>query len=257
MLRMMLFVTRLADQLRPVALPLVAAIPEDDHKHADGDKGAKQRNHPRHRQVQADEQGVEQQHEQHADVLVEVLHRDRMPRRQQHIAPVLQQRVHRHHKIPGQCADEYHEAIGEQHVKRQLHHPEMQLHVGQQLAVEKRQRHGGQPHAHAQRQHAQALFQRHAHGSADRPSGHAQRHGRLHHRRHGEIQPQCMFRPLQHDELQRRPRAPEQGGDRQRNLPQLVGPQHLGAMRKINQQRHQPGFLFFVTRPGIGNAQIA
>ncbi|OIQ71444.1 hypothetical protein GALL_469360 [mine drainage metagenome] len=131
------------------------------------------------------------------------------------------------------------------------------MRIGQQVAVEKRQDHRGQPHADTQGQHAQALFQRDAHRRADRADSHAQRHCGLHHRAHGEIEPQCVFGPLEHDELEGGASAPEQCGDRHRDLSQLVGPQHPGAMAEIDQQGEQPGFLFCVARAGVWNAQIA
>jgi hypothetical protein len=42
--------------------------------------------------------------------------------------------------------------------------------------------------------------------------------------------------PFQHDELQRGSGAPEQGGDRQGNLAQLVAPQQLEAVVELVQQ---------------------
>ena len=53
-----------------------------------------------------DQQRVDAEHHQDAQVLVEVLHRDRMAGAHQDVAAVLQQRVHRHHEEAGERADQ-------------------------------------------------------------------------------------------------------------------------------------------------------
>ena len=61
------------------------------------------------RHAGADHERVEADHHEDADVLVEVLHGDRVAGAHQHVAAMLQQRVHRHDEEPGAGADRDHQ----------------------------------------------------------------------------------------------------------------------------------------------------
>ena len=77
-------------------LRLVEAVAQHHQHHRAGDEEAEHHDRVVDREAPADHQRVEADHHQDADVLVEVLHGDRVAGAHQHVAAVLQQRVHRH-----------------------------------------------------------------------------------------------------------------------------------------------------------------
>ncbi|MGF6509685.1 hypothetical protein OKW26_005512 [Paraburkholderia sp. 32] len=88
------------------------------------------------------------------------------------------------------------------------------------------------------------------------PNATPHRDHRLQDRRLGQRHAQRHFGPLQHDELQRRARTPEQRRHGERNLSELVTPQHEKAVGEIGDQADRPVLLSRIARAGVGNAQI-
>jgi len=75
---------------------------------------AKHENNDVDRPVEFDHQGVQSQHQEDTDVLVEVLYRNGAARTHQQVAAVLKQGVHRHHEEAGHDADTDQQQDGDQ-----------------------------------------------------------------------------------------------------------------------------------------------
>ena len=99
-----------ADEVQRIAARLVHPVADQHQHHRAGHEHAEQDD----RRIDAetlirDHQRVEPDHHENADVLVEVLHGDRMSGAHQHVAAMLQQRVHRHDEEARAGADQDHE----------------------------------------------------------------------------------------------------------------------------------------------------
>jgi hypothetical protein len=94
----------------------VEQVPVADSSHADDDESAEQQDDQPDGHVSPYHQGIKRQHDQDAQVLVEILHRDGMASPHQDVAAMLQQGVHRHHEEPGHGADQDHQADGRHQV---------------------------------------------------------------------------------------------------------------------------------------------
>ena len=161
-----------------------------------------------------------------------------MARREQHVSAVLQERVHRHHEEPRHGAD-------------QDQQEEHQRQVGNE-----NERHDHETHRHAHNQDVERLSQRYearrehrAERNAD--GGHALQDGCA-----VQAQPQLFCGPGEHDELQRRAHAPEQGRHAERNLSQLVFPQRGEADREVADQQRRIALLAFIAHAGVGDEQV-
>src|SRR6266705_1935986 len=188
--------------------------------------------------VGLDHGGVGGEHDQDRHVFVEVLHRDRMARRQQHVAAVLQQRVHRHDEKPGHRADENQHPIYDREARYEDHGDDHHAH-----------RDAGWQHVQRPLQRDESPGEHRAERDADR--SHALEHGAL-----VERQAQVGLGPREDDELQRRTRAPEQRGDRELNLPELVFPGRREAVVEIAYQQHRIGLLVSVTGAGVRDEEV-
>ena len=180
-------------------------------------------------------QCIQHQHRQHRQVLVEILHRDRMASTQQHVPTMLQQCIHRHQVITGQPADDDQQGIGVAHIADQRH------------------RHDDQAHAYAERQDRQRFFKRHETGGCNGTDRDADGSDALQDRRFVERHMKRFFGPFQNNELQRCRRAPEQGGDGERDLTETVVPQHRVTVAEVGNQSQRAAFLMWIGGTGLRN----
>src|SRR5262249_56660821 len=91
-------------------------------RHGDGHEHSEQHDNRIDRELERDQERIEPQHHQDREVLVEILHRDRMARAHENVAAVLQERVHGHHEKTGERADQHHERDGYDDVAHEDHH---------------------------------------------------------------------------------------------------------------------------------------
>ena len=155
------------------------------------------------------QQIVHAQHHQNTQVLIKILYRNRMPRRQQRITTVLQHRIHRHEEKSGQSANPHHQ--------RERHPNRANPNHADQRYTQK----------HPDWNHACGFAHRNIFRRQHRAERTTDTDKRLHIRRLLQILAQIQLRPIQHDKLHYRGHAPQQCGDRQRDLPQFIRPQHL------------------------------
>src|SRR5690554_5034592 len=160
-----------------------------------------------------------------------------MASRQQHVAAMLQQRVHGHHEKSREAADQEQHAINSPGFPYDGHE------------------HDGKTHDDTYRQYGKRPFQGNA-ASQDR-AGHGAQGGNTH-QYGGLVQPiaQVPGTPFDHNKLQRRPRAPEQRGDRQRDLPQLVVPEDVDIALELADQLQGVGLLAGIAHRSPGYQQI-
>src|SRR5574343_1215431 len=92
-----------------------------DQVHQAADEQPEQGYHPVDRQVHLDHQVVQPGHDQDRDVLVEVLHGDRVAGAHQDVAAVLEQGVHRHDEEAGQAADDDQQRHGQPDFVNEVH----------------------------------------------------------------------------------------------------------------------------------------
>ncbi len=161
-----------------------------------------------------------------------------MARRQQHVAAVLQQRVHRHHEEPGQAARD------------------QQQQVDAPGRVDQRHQEHDQTHGGADRQDGQGAPQRNA-ASQDGSDHRAQRGHAHQHRGFIQLVSEVAAAPFDDDQLQGGAGAPEQRGDGQRDLAQLVLPEHADI---APERAHEPDGILLLRRVahvGVRNHQVA
>ena len=157
---------------------------------------------------------------------------------QQHVAAVLQQGVHGHDEEAGQAA-------GDQ-----------QQQVDAPGGIDQRHQQHHQAHGRAHRQHRQRAAQRNAAGQDRAHHGAQRRHA---HQDGGLVQlvAQVAAAPFDDDQLQRGAGAPEQGRDGQRDLAQLVAPQHADI---APEGAHEPDRVLLLRRVAhvrLRNHQVA
>ncbi|CAM2159471.1 hypothetical protein PT2222_50309 [Paraburkholderia tropica] len=246
-----------ADQRDRVERALIGLVAPHHEPHHQTDEGAEQHDHDGHRHVEPDEHGVEAQHHEHREILVEILHGDRVTGGQQHVAAMLEQRVHRHDEEARQRAHDHQEHIGEQQIARNAQMADMQAPMRRkEVARVERHQHDGDAHQNADRQYRKRLLERDARGRDHRAGGHAHGYHGLQHRAFRERHAERDFGPFQHDELQCGARAPEQRRDRERNLAELVVPERVEAVGEIGDEADRTVLLARIARAGVGNAQI-
>ncbi|KAG0163715.1 hypothetical protein DFQ30_011127 [Apophysomyces sp. BC1015] len=231
-----------ADQRDRIERTLVRRVPAHHEPHRQAHEGAEQHDHELDRHVEPDEHRVQAQHHEHRQVLVEVLHRNRMPRGQQHVPA---------------AADDDQESIRAYQVGGHVHTADVQCPVRwKQLARAERHHYHQQSHHDAHRQHRQRALERHLGGREHRAAGHAERDHCLQYRAFGQRHAQRHFGPFEHDELQRGAGAPEQRGDGQRNLAELVAPQCAEALGKVPDQLDRPVLLRRIAHAGVRDPQV-
>ena len=154
------------------------------------------------------------------------------------VAAVLQQRVHRNHEEAGERADQDHQRDGDGDAPHEDHDDD------------------DDPHRDADRYHVDRAVERYEpgrhHGAGgDSDGADPLQYGRL---RQGVAERDRG--PLDHDELQRRARAPEQRRRGERYLSQLVAPEQLHAVRKLVDQEQRVLARRAVVHAGVGNIKI-
>ena len=160
------------------------------------------------------------------------------PGRHEHVAAVLQQGVHRHDEESRDGADQ-----DQHHVDRG--HPFQRHHADHDDAHDDSRR----EHVHGALERDEARGERGADGDADRRDSRE-------HRALLERKLQVRLGPLDHDELQAGARAPEERGHGERDLSQLVLPQHHEAAREIEQEPDGIALLVRVARAGVGYREV-
>ena len=231
-------------------------MPAHDQRHRQADEDAERHDHHAHRHIELDEQRVEAQHQQHRDVFIEVLHRNRVAGGEQHVPAVLQQRVHRHHEEARHRTHDHQEQVGDHHVQRQLHVADVECDFGNRVLGVERHQHDDRAHCHAHWQHVERPAQGDLHGGSHGARGHPYGDHGLQNGTLREVQLQRLLCPLQHDELQRGARSPEQRRHRQGNLAQPVVPQGVEAVGKLGNETYRILFLLRIACAGIGNARV-
>ena len=206
------------DQVQEVALPLVAPVAQHDQRHRSRNEQPEQDDRAVDRHPRAQHQRVQADHRQNADVLVEVLHGDRVTGAHQDVAAVLQQRVHRHDEEARARADADHQ----HHRHRRLRHEDHRDHDDAHHDPDRQDLDGA----------AQRNVARREHGAGRYSAG----DDALQHRRLRQVEAERPRRPVDQDELQRRARTPEQRRRRERHLAELVAPQQRHAMRELADQ---------------------
>ncbi len=110
-----------SNQMKRIFDALVAQMPLANKRHDDGDEQAEEDDNGINMDIEAHQYRVQSQHAENAQVLVEILHRDRMARPHEDVPPVLQERIHRHHEKSRQATDQYQEDKGDPEIARQDH----------------------------------------------------------------------------------------------------------------------------------------
>src|SRR5687768_2466392 len=113
---------------RERAAAQVVEMPLTHEGHGDRDEQPEHDDHGVDGEIEPDQERVYPQHDQDGDILVEVLHRDRMPGAHEDMAAMLQERVHRHHEEPGQRADGDHQRDGDGDAAHEDHHDDDDTH---------------------------------------------------------------------------------------------------------------------------------
>src|SRR5207253_8078694 len=110
------------DQMQQIAPRLIVPVSPHHEQHRSADEEAEHHDRGVDRKSGAHHQCVEPDHDEDADVLVEVLHGDRMAGTHQHMAAMLEERIHRHDEEAGAGADRGHQKDGEPKVVDEDHH---------------------------------------------------------------------------------------------------------------------------------------
>ena len=175
-------------------------VPEFDEPHHIAHQRTKGSDGPKGAQAHAGAEGVQKAQTQNAQLLVQVLHRNRAASAHQVVTAVLQQRVHGHDQEATQTTQHDKERHGQPEVVNEVH------------------RHHKAAHGNAQRHEACGVVQLHlhrrhhgAHGCTDGYHAHQAR------RLCGGVA-QSGGAPCQHDVAQVAAHSPEQSGGCQRNL---------------------------------------
>jgi len=189
-------------------------------------------------EVEFDHQGIQTQHEEDADVLVEVLHGDGAACAHQKVAAMLQQGVHGNDEVTCHHADADEQQDGE---KR---------------AVYKNHRQHGESHADTDRDDVHRVFQFDEARREDGADGDTDRDpcGEL-----GGFTDAVMQSdgcPCQYEQTQCGTSPPEQSGHSQRDLAQRVFPQQTEAVREIIDEEDRIAAEWFVFDSDLRDVQV-
>src|SRR5260363_31630 len=101
-----------------------ALTPPHHPPHDSANQCAKNYNDRLNRNIQSNEYRVQAQHHEYRQILVEILHRNRVAGGEQYVAAVLQQCVHRNNKESSQYANAEQKQVQYQYRYRQMQRPE-------------------------------------------------------------------------------------------------------------------------------------
>src|SRR5437867_715872 len=110
-----------SDQVQRIAAALVVPVAQHHREHREHDERAEGDDDGVDVRVGLDHRRIDREHQEDRDVLVEILHRDRMACGEENVTAVLQQRIHRHHEEARHRADHDQKRVDERHARHEDH----------------------------------------------------------------------------------------------------------------------------------------